>query len=85
MGLMGRHPQFDPPVGQSALDTQVGGGHYKDWAIQPVEFCHKNKIPYCEANAIKYLCRHSSKNGLEDLKKAKHYIDLLIEMEYKDD
>ena len=65
----------------SALNTQVGGGHYKDYAIQPVEFIHKNKIGFCEGNAIKYLCRWREKGGLEDLKKARHYIDLLIEME----
>jgi hypothetical protein len=68
----------------TALDVQVGGGHYKAWVIQPAEFNQKNKVPYCEANVIKYVCRHKAKNGLEDLKKAKHYIDLLIEMEYAD-
>ena len=66
----------------SALDTQVGGGHYKNWAIQPAEFNQKNQIPYCEANVIKYVCRHKNKNGVEDLKKAIHYIELLMEMEY---
>jgi hypothetical protein len=65
----------------SALDVQVGGGHYKSYAIQPVEFIHKNKIPYIEGCAIKYLCRWREKGGVEDLKKARHYIDLLIEME----
>ena len=69
----------------SALDVQMGGTHYKDLPIQPVEFITKNNIPFCEGNAIKYLCRHRSKNGKEDLLKAKHYIDLLIEMEYPDD
>lgn len=70
----------EPP--KKATAVQVGGGHYKSMVIQPVEFCQKNRLPYCEANAIKYLCRHRDKNGLEDLKKAKHYIDLLIELEY---
>jgi hypothetical protein len=65
----------------SALDVQIGGGHYKSYAIQPVEFIHKNKIPYIEGCAIKYLCRWREKGGIEDLKKVKHYIDLLIEME----
>ena len=68
----------------SALDVQVGGGHYKDWPIQPAEFNQKNKISYCEANVIKYVCRHRVKNGVEDLKKAIHYIELLLEMEYGD-
>jgi hypothetical protein len=61
--------------------VQIGGGHYKSHAIQPVEFIHKNKIPYIEGCAIKYLCRWREKGGIEDLKKVKHYIDLLIEME----
>lgn len=65
------------------LQTQVGGSHYKDLKIQPIEFIHANNIPFCEANAIKYLCRWRSKNGIEDLKKARHYIDLLIELETK--
>ena len=65
----------------SALDVQIGGGHYKSYAIQPVEFIHKNKIPYIEGCAIKYLCRWREKGGIEDLRKVKHYIDLLIEME----
>lgn len=69
---------------QTALARQEGGGHYKDMKIQPVEFIHANGIPYMEGNAIKYLCRWRAKNGIEDLKKARHYIDLLIEMESKD-
>ena len=66
----------------SALTTQVAGSHYKDFPIQPVEFAQKNGLTFCEASAIKYLCRHRNKNGVEDLKKAKHFIDLLIELEY---
>ena len=66
----------------NALDRQVGGSHYKDLKIQPIEFIHANNIPFCEANAIKYLCRHRAKNGRQDLEKAKHYIDLLIKLEY---
>lgn len=66
----------------SALDVQPGGSHYKDMKIQPVEFIHANGIPFLEANVIKYVCRHKSKNGLQDLEKARHYIDLLIELEY---
>lgn len=66
----------------SPLQTQVGGSHYKDLKIQPIEFIHANNIPFCEANAIKYLCRWRNKNGRQDLEKAKHYIDLLIELEY---
>lgn len=64
------------------LAVQVAGDHYKKMIIQPVEFCQKNKIGFCESSAIKYLCRHRSKNGIEDLKKARHFIDLLIQLEY---
>lgn len=66
-----------------AIDVQEGGTHYKKCAIQPIEFIHANDIPFIEGNIIKYVTRHKDKNGLEDLKKAKHYIDLLIELEYK--
>lgn len=71
-------------MNNKALDIQQGGNHYKDMKIQPVEFIMQNQIPYCEANAIKYLCRWRVKNGIEDLKKAKHYIEILID-EYGDD
>lgn len=70
---------------QNPLETQVGGNHYKDLAIQPAEFCQRNRIPYCEANAIKYLCRHRLKGGREDLLKARHYVDLALEMEYPEE
>lgn len=66
---------------ETALAIQHGGKHYKGMKIQPVEFIHANNIGYMEGNAIKYLCRWQLKNGLEDLEKAKHYIELLIEME----
>jgi hypothetical protein len=65
----------------SALNKQVGGDHYKQFPIQPVEFCHVNKIPYLEATAIKYLCRWRDKGGLADLDKAIHFIELLKEFE----
>ncbi len=65
----------------SAFNRQEGGSHYKDMPIQPVEFIHKNGIGFCEGAAIKYLCRWRAKGGIEDLHKAKHFIDLLLEME----
>jgi hypothetical protein len=65
----------------SALDTQIGGTHYKNFAIEPIEFIHKNGIGFCEGNAIKYLVRWREKGGKQDLLKAKHYVDLLLEME----
>jgi hypothetical protein len=68
---------------QSALDVQVAGNHYKDLAIQPVEYIHANGIGYFEGNVIKYVSRWRNKNGIKDLEKAKHYIELLIELEGK--
>lgn len=67
--------------GTSALDVQVAGNHYKDLPIQPVEYIYANKIGYFEGNVIKYVSRWRSKNGINDLEKAKHYIELLIELE----
>jgi len=63
----------------SALDKQEGGSHYKDMAIQPAKFIMANNIGFCEGNIIKYVCRYQSKNGVEDLKKARHYLDMKIE------
>jgi hypothetical protein len=65
----------------SSLDIQVGGSHYKEMAIQPIEFIMKNNIGFMEGNAIKYISRWRSKGGIEDLKKARHYLDMLIEFE----
>lgn len=64
-----------------ALDVQVGGSHYKDLVIQPIEYIHANNIGYMEGNVIKYVSRWRAKNGIKDLEKAKHYIELLIELE----
>jgi hypothetical protein len=70
-------------IEQNALDVQIEGNHYKKHKIQPIEFIHANNIPFCEANCIKYLLRWRDKGGLKDLEKAKHYIDLLIQLESK--
>lgn len=74
------------PVGskkvETALNTQIGGEHYKNYTVQPVEFITKNKLGFLEGCVIKRICRYEDKNGLEDLKKAKHEIDLLIELKY---
>jgi hypothetical protein len=65
----------------SSLKTQINGTHYTDMAIQPVQFIHANNLPFIEGNVVKYICRWRSKDGIADLRKAKHYIELLIEME----
>ena len=63
---------------------QVGGSHYQNMKIQPSEFINKNNLPFAEGNAIKYLCRHKQKGQKQDLEKAKHFIDMIIERDYKD-
>lgn len=64
-----------------ALKTQVGGDHYKDLKIQPVEYIHANGLGYFEGNVVKYITRWREKDGVKDLEKIKHYVDLLIELE----
>ena len=66
----------------SALATQVAGDHYKNAAIQPVQYIHANGIGFFEGNVIKSVARHRAKNGAEDIKKAIHYLNLLLELEY---
>lgn len=72
-----------PGLQRNALARQEGGGHYKDMKIQPVEFIHANGIPFIEGCVIKYVSRWRAKGGLEDLKKARHFIDLLMDLEAK--
>lgn len=70
-----------PVLETTALDVQVGGGHYKKLAIQPVEYIMGNNIPYMEGNVIKYVTRWRDKAGVQDLEKAVHYLQMLIEKE----
>lgn len=65
----------------NSLEVQVGGNHYKELPIQPVQYIYENGIGYFEGNVIKYVTRWRSKGGVADLEKAKHYIDMLIEFE----
>jgi len=62
----------------TALDTQVGGDHYKSMPIQPVEFIQKNDLGFIEGNIVKYICRWRSKGGIDDVRKVIHYAELLI-------
>ena len=77
--LKKKKPIKTPPA---ALDVQIGGSHYKDYAIQPIEFFMANKLTYEVCATIKYVMRHQNKNGREDLEKAKHTIDIMIEHYY---
>ena len=67
----------------SKLKEQVGGDHYSKLAIQPVTYINANGLSYLQGNIIKCITRYKDKNGLQDLEKAKHYIDMLIELEDK--
>ena len=67
------------------LDDQEGGDHYKNLVVQPVEFIHANRIPFLEGCVIKRMCRHVDKNGVEDLRKAIHEIELLLKLTYDED
>lgn len=67
---------------KTALETQIGGEHYKSLAIQPMEYSMRNGLNACQHTAIKYITRYKDKGDpLENLEKAKHTIDLLIELE----
>ena len=92
MKLVGHSFSFDPRAFELVLevaktkasDTQVGGNYYTTLAIQPMEYSMANKLDACQHTVVKYITRFREKNGLQDLLKAKHTIDLLIEREYKD-
>ena len=64
------------------LQKQVGGDHYASMNIQPVEFITANDLGFLEGNVVKYICRHHAKNGAEDIKKAIHYCELLLQTKY---
>ena len=72
------------PVGQpNALSIQVGGDHYKNLAIQPAEYIHANNLSFLAGNVVKYISRHKAKGGAADVRKAIHYCQLILELEYK--
>lgn len=74
-----------PEVSSSALAIQVDGTHYKDMPIQPVQYNHANKLPFIEGSVVKYVSRHKNKNGAKDIKKAIHFLNLLLELEYPEE
>ena len=61
------------------LDTQIGGSHYQNYPIQPLEYTLANNLNFCQGNVVKYITRYKDKNGIEDLRKARHYVEILIE------
>lgn len=68
----------------SPLNTQEGGSHYKGYSIQPIEYGMANKLDICQANVVKYVTRFRDKGGIEDLRKARHYLELLAYYEYRE-
>ena len=78
---MGRKATLKPQRStERAIKRQIGGKHYKDFKIQPIEFITKNKLSFIQGNIIKYVCRFNKKNGNEDIDKAIHYCELLKEI-----
>lgn len=59
--------------------------HYTRFAIEPIYFIMENELPFAIGNVIKYVCRHDAKNGIEDLKKARRYLDMLIKQKEGDE
>ena len=70
--------------GDNPLDKQEGGSHYKDCKIEPVEYITANNLDFMQGNIVKYITRHKNKNGAEDIKKIKHYCDLILKLQYNE-
>lgn len=71
--------------GYDPFKVQVGGDHYARFEIQPMEYIEKNKLPFADGCVVKYITRWRFKNGIEDLRKAKHFIEMLISLEEQKD
>ena len=69
----------------SVWKKQVGGNHYRKYKLQPSQFVTENKLLYPEGCVIKYVIRHQDKGGKQDLEKAKHMIDMIIERDYEEE
>ena len=69
----------------NSLEEQVGGKHYRNMKIQPAEFINENKLLFAEGNAIKYIIRHRDKKGKEDILKAIHFLEMILERDYETD
>ena len=75
--------EWDKAANIIPKDTQVGGDHYTKGSIQPIEYIMANDLGFAEGNVVKYVTRHKYKNGIEDIKKARHYLDFILR-EYLD-
>ena len=75
---------LNPYEEDNPLDKQEGGNHYKDCKIQPIEYITANNLDFMQGNIVKYATRHKDKNGAEDIKKIKHYCDLILKLQYNE-
>ena len=70
---------------ESSLEKQVGGNHYKDCSIQPIEYIEKNNLTFCEGNIVKYITRHRTKGeGRKDIEKVIHYAEMILDLYYNE-
>ena len=69
-------------IGEIPSEKQVGGSHYLDMKIEPINFIVENNLPFMEGCVIKYVCRHKQKNGIEDINKAIHFLQMMKEFYY---
>ena len=76
------HKDIFKGITYESLDKQIGGKHYRNMKIQPAEFINENKLLFAEGNAIKYICRHTIKGKEEDVRKAIHYLEMILERDY---
>lgn len=86
-GLMGREKYFNETGHYCSNEEiskreQIGGNHYNNKKIQPIDYILENNLPYCEGNVIKYVTRHKDKNGAEDIRKAIHYLRFILAADY---
>lgn len=75
-------PEEAIPEQKKALSKQQGGDHYKDKAIQPVEYANANNLDFLQGSVVKYVTRHKQKGGEEDIKKAIHFLELILDLQY---
>ena len=76
------HPDIFKEFNYECLQEQVGGSHYKDLKVCPAYFICENKLLFAEGNVVKLVCRHQNKNKSEDIKKAIHYLKIILERDY---
>ena len=76
------YEETEKPIGDSALNVQIGGDHYKHFQIQPVQYINANEMDFLQGSIIKYISRHKLKGGKADVEKAIHFCRLILELQY---